>query len=584
MAVAKAMARNSTLDDASEDTRDAPSYGRILKSSALIGAASLVNIGIGMVRTKAMALLLGPSGVGLLGLYSAIFDLAQSIAGMGIVSSGVRQIAEAAGSGETARIAHTAAVLRRTTWFLGVFGAVLLAALAVPVSRLSFGDADHAGAIALLALAVLCRVVSDGQGALIQGLRRIGDLAKLGMLAALYSTLIGVPIVYALGEAGVVPSLVAVALASFATSCWYSRKVRFPAVQFKALQLRREQMALLRLGFAFMASGLMMMGTAYLIRILLLRQFGPAAAGLYQAAWTLGGLYVGLVLQAMGADFYPRLTAVAQDDPQCNRLVNEQAHVSLLLAGPGAIATLALAPWVLHLFYAAEFQGAVEVLRWLCLGMMLRIVSWPMGFIILAKGAQGWFFWSETLWTLVYLALAWLGVERHGLAGAGMAFALAYVFHCLMVYAIARRLSGFAWSAANVRANLLYLPLIAVVFGGCYGLPGEAALAVGLAATAWGGAYSLRSLTTLVPPDRLPRRFRPILGGLDALSVRRAPAQVAKTPAFLAKLGFALMIATVFGMWVHWYGRNYDWTQDEAWPILELPIRWQSAIKDEYYG
>ena len=48
----------------------------------------------------------------------------------------------------------------------------------------------------------------------------------------------------------------------------------------------------------------------------------------------------------MGADFYPRLTAVSKDNVACNRLVNEQARISLLLAGPGVIGTLTLAALV----------------------------------------------------------------------------------------------------------------------------------------------------------------------------------------------------------------------------------------------
>src|SRR5580692_9997285 len=89
-------------------------YGQILKSSVLIGGSSALNIAIGIVRTKAMAVLLGPAGFGLFGLYGSIADVAVSIAGMGVNSSGVRQIAEAVGSGETERIAQTTAVLRRT--------------------------------------------------------------------------------------------------------------------------------------------------------------------------------------------------------------------------------------------------------------------------------------------------------------------------------------------------------------------------------------------------------------------------------------------------------------------------------------
>ena len=54
---------------ASGATTDVPttSYGQILKSSAWIGGSSVLTIGIGVVRTKAMAVMLGPAGFGLMG-------------------------------------------------------------------------------------------------------------------------------------------------------------------------------------------------------------------------------------------------------------------------------------------------------------------------------------------------------------------------------------------------------------------------------------------------------------------------------------------------------------------------------------
>src|ERR1700693_3051565 len=79
-------------------TPEKHSYGQILKSSALVGGSSAVNIVLGIIRTKAMAILLGPAGFGLFGLYGSIANLPQSVAGMGINSSGVRQIAEAIAS------------------------------------------------------------------------------------------------------------------------------------------------------------------------------------------------------------------------------------------------------------------------------------------------------------------------------------------------------------------------------------------------------------------------------------------------------------------------------------------------------
>ena len=207
----------------------AHTYGEILKSSALIGGSSVINIAVSVVRTKAMALLLGPSGVGLVGLYSSVLDLTHSIAGMGINRSGVRQIAEAAGSGETDRVARTAAVLRRTSFVLGVLATALLVVFSRAVSIWTFGSSQFAVPVAALSVALFFSSVSDGQAALIQGLRRISDLARIGVLAAIFGSATSLGLVYFFRERGVVPSLVSAAAITLLISWWYRRKIHIPA-------------------------------------------------------------------------------------------------------------------------------------------------------------------------------------------------------------------------------------------------------------------------------------------------------------------------------------------------------------------
>jgi O-antigen/teichoic acid export membrane protein len=194
---------------------------------------------------------------------------------------------------------------------------MLLLALSGPVSELSFGNLSHASVIALLALAVFFGDVSAAQGALVQGMRRVADLAKISIFGALYGTIFSIVIIYFFGERGIVPSLVAVAAMGIVTSWWYARKIKVERTFLPWREFSAESSELLKLGLVFMASGLMVMGAGYVNRIIVLHQLGIDAAGFYQAAWTLGGLYVGFILQAMGADFYPRLTAAANDHPVC---------------------------------------------------------------------------------------------------------------------------------------------------------------------------------------------------------------------------------------------------------------------------
>lgn len=501
----KSLQSVASQEGASSDAKAGkPTYSQILKSSALIGGSSVLNIGIGIVRTKAMAVMLGPAGFGVMGLYGSVIDFAVSVAGMGIGSSGVRQIAAAVGSGDERKIARTVFVLRQTSLVLGVVGAFLVAVFCREISTLTFGSDDYAVGVGVVSLAVLFRVLSAGQGALIQGMRRIQDLAAMGVIGALLSAIASIGLVLVLGEDGVAASLAAGAGIGLVISWWYSRKVRVQSPGITGSEVRQEAASLLKLGFAFMTSGILMMGAAYAVRAMVLRMVGLDAAGFYQAAWTLGGLYVGIILQAMGADFYPRLVAVANADQECNRVVNEQAHVSMLLAAPGVIATLAFAPIVISLFYTAQFGEAVEVLRWICLGIALRVITWPIGFIIVAKNRQAIFFGTELAWTVVNIGLTWLCLRWFGLKGAGMAFFGSYVFHALIIYPIVRALNGFRWSETNLKTGLLFVASIVVVFCGVQVLPPIAQLTLGMFMSIASGWYSSRTIAALFPADRLP--------------------------------------------------------------------------------
>jgi antigen flippase len=483
-------------------------YAQILKSTALIGGSSAITIAFGVVRTKAMALILGPVGVGFMGLYNSISDLAFGLAGLGLQSSGVRQIAEAVGTGDEARIGRTAAVLRRVSLALGLLGASLVVVFAGLISRVTFGNRGQVAGVSLLSLAVGFRLISGGQTALVQGMRKIADLARISVISAVTGTLVTIPLVYFWGQSGIVPSLVAVAAISILTSWWFSRKIRIAVPRLALAELKSDGAALLKLGIAFMASGFVLLFAGYAVRIIVLRKSGIEGAGLYQSAWALGGMYVGFILQSMGADFYPRLTAVSRDDAECNRLVNEQAHISLLLAGPGVLATLTLAPLVMAIFYSGQFGGAVPILRWICLGTMLQVVAWPMGFVVIAKGAQHIFLWTEFAASAVQVGLAWMLVDRFGAVGAGEAFFGLYVWHSLLIYAIVRRLTGFRWSMQNRRLGMKILPMTVLAFAGFYFLPFAIASAFGIFLTVLIGLYSARELLKLLPPEAIPFTVR----------------------------------------------------------------------------
>jgi PST family polysaccharide transporter len=187
-------------------------------------------------------------------------------------------------------------------------------------------------------------------------------------------------------------------LVSFLLGHWYVS--RLPKVTFYDISIQEmahQWQTLMRLGVPFMGAGLVGALVQLWIRVEVGNTLGKEALGQFQAAWVISMQYIGLVLGAMGADYYPRLTSLIHDHKASTRLVNEQTEIALLLSAPIFIGMIGLAPWVIQVLYSSSFAPAAEVLRWQVLGDVLKVASWPLGFIILAQGDGKTFFWVETL-------------------------------------------------------------------------------------------------------------------------------------------------------------------------------------------
>jgi PST family polysaccharide transporter len=182
-------------------------------------------------------------------------------------------------------------------------------------------------------------------------------------------------------------------------------------------------------------------------------------------------------------------------------MVNEQTEVGLLVAAPGILATLVLAPFIIEVCYSARFIPAYAVLRWLILGVFLRVVCWPMVLVPHAKGNGRVFFLTELTASIVHVALIWGGVSLFGLEGTGMAFFVLYVFYTAMMHAVVHRLSLFRWSGTNLRLGLAISACVAAVFL----LPRFASrgisLTVGSLVTLVVSLYCGRNLYLLVGPE-----------------------------------------------------------------------------------
>lgn len=422
----------------------------LIISMLVTGGAQVANIVISIIRMKVLALLLGPTGIGLFSLFSSLKDIVAVSAGLGLESSGVRQIAtDRDNVQELSRVRRVLVAAHLVQGGLALLGVWLLRR---PLSVWLMGDDRYATEVGLVGIAVLLTLLSVAQTALLQGLRRIADLGRVTVLGALLGTVTGLGAVWLFGQAGLIWFLLAQPFGTALVALYFTRRLPPPTTGRPSLvELWRVWKPMASLGAVFMLGGLATPATLIVVRSWITRDLGLDAAGQFAAAWGISMTYVGFLLTAMAADYYPRLTETIKDRAATARLMNDQTQLGLAIGGPVLLLLIGLAPWVIQLLYSEDFMPAVTLLQWQTVGNVFKLASWPMAFALIAGGRSKVFLATEISWCLLFLAIFWLGVDRFGLNIAGVAFLAAYIAYIASVGATVRRLHGFRWERLSVQ-------------------------------------------------------------------------------------------------------------------------------------
>ena len=198
----------------------------LIRSMLIIGSAQVVNILISIVRMKVLAVLLGPSGVGLLSIYNSLLGMVQQTAGLGMGSSGVREIASS--RGDEATLSRVRRVLFAAHLLQGALAMLAVWLLRERIAIWLFGDAVRATEVGLIGIAILLSLLASAQTALLQGLRKIGDLGRVTVIGAFVGTLAGLAAVWLQGESGLIWFILVQPLAAVLIALHYTRRLPKP--------------------------------------------------------------------------------------------------------------------------------------------------------------------------------------------------------------------------------------------------------------------------------------------------------------------------------------------------------------------
>jgi O-antigen/teichoic acid export membrane protein len=440
------------------------SYLQILKTTSLFGGVQFFNIIISIIRTKLIAIFIGPAGMGIATLLNSTINIISGITGLGIDTSAVKHISGSYKDDDLSSVSTNVAIVRKLALITGILGTLLTLFLSGWLSQLTFGNSKHTFSFVFLSITLLFKQLSTGQLAVLQGLRKMRFLAKANLYGNLFGLLFSIPLYYYYRIDAIVPTIIVASLSSLLLTFYYSKKINIVKVNVSNHQLTSEGKNIVRLGIMLTLSGFLTLLSTYLIQIYVGKIGGLEEVGFYNAGFTLLNSYVGIIFTVMATDYFPRLASICDENDKVRTSVIQQSFMSILIITPIIILFLIFIPLIIRILYTPKFISIMSMVCFGILGMLFRAVSWSMGYIIIAKGDSKIFIKTSLGFNLLSLALNGFGYYFYGLEGLGFSFLVYYLIHFFVVKIIVKRKYGFYFDDDFYKIYLICVAMCIITF------------------------------------------------------------------------------------------------------------------------
>jgi antigen flippase len=429
------------------------SHKSILKSTALLGGSNVLLILLGILRTKIIAVLIGPAGFGLLGIFQNLIELIKSVTSLGINFSGVKEVASS--NVDIIKVSKSILILKRWSISTGLIGTLLTILFSYQLSEYSFGNQLYNKEIIFLSINILISAISSVQLAILQGLQKMQELVKAGIFGSALATLVISILYYLLGSKAIIPGMLTISISSLIFSSFYSRNIKIVKINMAISETIRNGLEVVKLGVFITINGLLTNLAFYFVRAIILKNSDLNTIGAFQASWTISSLYLNVLLYPLIADFFPRLSKTFNDHKLSSKLINEQLEVTILLASPIIISLISFSNSVIFLFYSNSFILAISILQWQIAATFFIIISWPLGVIFLTNNKGIYSFFTEFVKLLIFTSIIYFGWGYFGIISIGIAYLVSNIIFSILIYVVTNNLIGFNYSYANQKHILI---------------------------------------------------------------------------------------------------------------------------------
>jgi PST family polysaccharide transporter len=306
------------------------------------------------------------------------------------------------------------------------------------LSQAAFHATEFRDVYLLYGLFIMLMALNTFFSTILNGKKLIRSLTTVNIIGSLSGIVYTVFFAQQWGVKGVLIAGNFTALTVFVINIFFLKKV--PEFSWKP-DLKTWDKKVLKLfsGYILMSTmSFLLPFTQLIIRDTIIKQHSVDEAGYWQAVTKISDYYLAFITTVLGVYYMPRLSEI-RDKAEMRREIISGYKIIMPV-----VTILALAIWlcrslIVHILFAPKFLPMLPLFKYQLLGDVLKIASWLIAYVMIAKAKTKLFITTEIIFTSTYVLFSLLFINRYGVIGATYGFCFNYLIYLICIFFILRK-------------------------------------------------------------------------------------------------------------------------------------------------
>ena len=409
----------------------------LIKTSLMSGISVVIKVITLLGLNKVLAIYVGPAGYAAIGQLQNVIQVITGVM-TGTISNGVTSLTAERDNDLYAqkKVWATAGL---AILVFSLITSLLIYLFRVKMSLFFFGDLEFQDAFLYFSFTLIFFVSNVFLQSILNGRKEVTKYVTSNIIGSLASVVVVSILTINLGLYGAMLGLVTYQSVTFFSTLYICSRCEWFTLRGAFAGLDKDILKNLGKYFVMaLSSAILAPLVQIVIRGHLTAEINVVAAGHWEAVWRLSSAYLMVFTMTLSVYYLPVLSKLTIGK-EIRKEIISGSKIIIPIVVISSSTVYYLREFVICFLFSDEFLPSIELIKWQMVGDTLKVASWLISFLMLAKAMVKVFLVSQFLSHFMFYFLTVFFVDSYGLVGVSYAHAANFLLYFLFVYVFVYR-------------------------------------------------------------------------------------------------------------------------------------------------